>query len=110
MAASRSLTALAGIMLLGAALTACGDQALGTIETRDGVKPVEKISNPSSDGCHRFVKGVTHVANYTQSDIVLYQTADCSEPPGEDSTYLSTQTQDEAVRSTGPWRSFTVVH
>ncbi|MET8947166.1 hypothetical protein ABZX30_27270 [Streptomyces sp. NPDC004542] len=106
----RSLAALTGIALLGLASTACDEQALGTIDARNGVRPVETISNPSVDGCHRFRAGVTHVANYSQNDIILYPTADCTEPPGAASVYLPTQTSDQVVRSTGLWRSFTIVH
>ncbi|MFF3332834.1 hypothetical protein ACFYWX_25280 [Streptomyces sp. NPDC002888] len=111
MSVSRSLRALSGIVLLGVALTACDErQALGTIEARHESERVEKISNPGVDGCHRFIEGVTHVDNYTQNDIVLYPTADCTEPPGGESVYLSTQTSDVAVPSEGLWRSFTIVH
>ncbi|MGW2637168.1 hypothetical protein [Streptomyces sp. NPDC001348] len=110
MPAPRSLAALIGIALFGVALTACDEQALGTIDTRNGVRPVETISNPSVGGCHRFREGVTHVRNFTENDIVLYQSADCTEPPGGDSVYLPTQTSDAVVRATGLWRSFTIVH
>ncbi|MFF4014874.1 hypothetical protein [Streptomyces sp. NPDC001843] len=110
MPAPRSLAALAGIALLGVALTACDEQALGTIDARNGIRPVETISNPPVDGCHRFRAGVTHVRNFTGNDIVLYQRADCTEQSGGDSVYLPTQTSDAVVRSTGPWRSFTIVH
>ena len=109
MPASRFLTALTAVALLGVALKACDDQALGTIRARNGVRLVETISNPPVDGCHRFREGVTHVTNFTENDIVLYQTADCTEPPGGESIYLSTQTSDSVVRSTGVWRSFTIV-
>ncbi|MEU6549190.1 hypothetical protein ABZ915_02740 [Streptomyces sp. NPDC046915] len=110
MPAPRSLAALTGIALLGLALTACDEQALGTIDARSGVRPVEKISNPSVDGCHRFREGVTAVHNYTENDIILFQTTDCTEPPGGQSVYLPTQTSDQVVHSTGMWRSFTIVH
>lgn len=106
----RSLAALTGIAVLGLALTACDEQALGTIDARNGVRPVETISNPRTDGCHRFREGVTAVHNYTQNDIILYRTPDCTEPPGGQSLYLPTQTSDQAVRRTGPWQSFTIVH
>jgi hypothetical protein len=110
MPSSRSLTGLIGALVLGVALTACEEQALGTIEARGEKKVVEHISNPSVDACHRFVAGMTHVANWTQQDMILYQTADCTEPPGGESVYLPTLTSDAVVRSTGLWRSFTFVH
>ncbi|MFG2133726.1 hypothetical protein ACGFNV_39020 [Streptomyces sp. NPDC048751] len=111
MSVSRSTMALSGILLFGAALTGCAEkQALGTIEARHEGKRVEKISNPGVDGCHRFIEGVTHVDNHTQNDIVLYPTADCTEPPGGASIYLSTQTSDGVAPTEGLWRSFTIVH
>ncbi|RZB19095.1 hypothetical protein StrepF001_09295 [Streptomyces sp. F001] len=110
MPAKRSLTAFTGVVLLGLVLTACEDRALGTIEAREGTRSVQKISNPPVGGCHQFREGVAHVANYTLNDIILYQTADCTEPQGGESVYLPTQTSDDVVRSTGLWRSFTIVH
>ncbi|MFF4487840.1 hypothetical protein ACFY0F_15315 [Streptomyces sp. NPDC001544] len=110
MPAPRSLAVLTGIALLGVALTACDEQALGTIDARNGVRTVETISNPPVGGCHRFREAVTHVANHLENDIVLHQRADCTEPPGGQSFYLPTQTSDMVVRSTGLWRSFTIVH
>ncbi|AWW41319.1 MULTISPECIES: hypothetical protein [Streptomyces] len=102
--------ALTGVVLLGAVLTACEEGALGTIETHNEKGAVETISNPPVDGCNRFNGGVTHVANHTVNDLILYTTADCTVPRGGESIYLSTQTSDDVVRSTGLWRSFTVVH
>ncbi|WP_037680131.1 hypothetical protein [Streptomyces griseus] len=111
MSVSRSMMALSGIVVLGMALTACTEkQALGTIEARHTSERVEKITNPGVDGCHRFSAAVTHVANWTQSDIVLYPTADCTEPRGGASVYLATQTQDGVVPSEALWRSYTVVN
>ncbi|MFJ4617152.1 hypothetical protein [Streptomyces sp. NPDC088812] len=112
MSVSPSWSALAGVVVLGATLTACGQgEALGTIDTRNAKKElVETISNPRVDGCHRFRAGVTHVANYTVNDLVLYPTADCTEPPGGQSTYLGTQLADTVAPSQGTWRSFTIVH
>jgi hypothetical protein len=100
------LAALTGIALLGMALTACEDNASGQIMARNGVRPVQTLSNPPTSGCHRFPEGVTHVSNDTLSDIVLYTTPDCTVPKGGESTYLSQQSADEVVRSTGLWRSF----
>lgn len=111
MSVSRSMMALSGIVVLGMTLTSCTEkQALGTIEARHTSERIEKITNPEIDGCHPFSAAVTHVANYTQSDIVLYPTADCTEPQGGESVYLSTQTSDGVVPSEALWRSFTVVH
>ncbi|MFI9613518.1 hypothetical protein ACIHCM_17940 [Streptomyces sp. NPDC052023] len=110
MAARRSLTALTGVVMLGLVVTACEDHALGTIELRTERESVEVLSDPSVKGCHRFREGVVHVNNQTLNDIILYTTPDCTEPKGAESVYLPTETSDEAVRSTGLWRSFTVVH
>lgn len=110
MPAPRWPAALLGVALLGVAPTACGKQALGMIDAGDGVGHAEKVSNTPAEGCHRFRAGVTRVANYTQNDIVLYRTADCTVPPGGQSDYLSAQSSDAVVRSTPPWRSFSVVH
>ncbi|MCZ0987623.1 hypothetical protein [Streptomyces diastatochromogenes] len=106
MRVSRPLAALTGIALLGIALTACQDQASGQVTARNGVRYVETISNPPIHGCHRFRQGVTHVTNYTQSNMLLYTTPDCSVPPGGASIYLTMQSSDEVVRSSGLWRSF----
>ncbi|MGW0883748.1 hypothetical protein [Streptomyces sp. NPDC002671] len=106
MRASRPLTALTGIALFGIVLTACQDQASGMIVARKDANLVQSISDPSTGGCHRFREGVTHVDNYTQSDIILYTTPDCTVPRGGQSVYLSVQSSDEVVRSTGLWQSF----
>jgi hypothetical protein len=108
MPVSRPLTALTGVAVLGMALTACEEHALGTIEGRNGARAVETISNPSVHGCHRFREGVTHVANRTQSNIVLYWTDDCTEPAGGQSVYLDRQMSDQVAPSSGPWRSFAI--
>jgi hypothetical protein len=50
---------------------------------------------------------VTHVDNYTQSDMLLYTTPDCTVPAGGASIYLDIGGMAEAVKATGPWRSFT---
>lgn len=110
MAARRSLTALTGVVVLGLVVTACEDNALGTIELRTGRETVEMLTDPSVEGCHRFREGVVHVNNRTLNDIILYTTPDCTEPRGGESVYLPTETSDDVVRSTGLWRSFTVVH
>ncbi|MEU5533993.1 hypothetical protein [Streptomyces sp. NPDC020362] len=108
MRASRPLATLTGIALLGIVLAACQDQAGGQITAHSGVRLVESITNPSVHGCHPFSEGVTHVDNYTQSSILLYTTPDCTAPPGGTSIYLSMQSSDEVVRSTGLWRSFSI--
>ncbi|MFJ4468126.1 hypothetical protein ACIP2X_11710 [Streptomyces sp. NPDC089424] len=110
MAARRSLTALTGVVALGLVVTACEDHALGTIEVRTERETVEILSDPPVEGCNRFREGVVHVNNQTLNDIILYTTPDCTEPRGGQSVYLPTETSDEAVRATGLWRSFTVVH
>ncbi|MFH8802062.1 hypothetical protein ACH4F6_21050 [Streptomyces sp. NPDC017936] len=111
MSVSRSVTTLAGIILLGTTTAACADkEALGTIETRDEKgKLVETIVNPPVEGCHRLGEGVTRVHNYTTNDLVLYQKADCTEPQDGSSTYVGTQLSDVAAPVEGPWRSFTIV-
>ncbi|MFJ9814181.1 hypothetical protein ACIRU3_02725 [Streptomyces sp. NPDC101151] len=108
MRASRRLAALTGTAVLGIALTACQDQASGQIVARNDVRPVETISNPSVHGCHRFREGVTRVNNYTQSNLLLYATPDCTVPPGGASIYLTMQSSDEVVPAYGPWRSFSI--
>ncbi|MEU1405460.1 hypothetical protein ABZ471_24400 [Streptomyces sp. NPDC005728] len=108
MRASRSLAALTGIAVLGIALTACQDQASGTIVARHDARLVETISNPPIHRCHRFVEGVTRVDNHTQSNLLLYTTPDCTVPPGGASNYLDIGGADEVVRSTGLWRSFSI--
>ncbi|GHI05816.1 hypothetical protein AQI88_09740 [Streptomyces cellostaticus] len=107
MRVSRPLAALTGIALLGIALTACQDQASGTIVARNDGRYVETFSNPSIHGCHRFRQDVTHVNNHTLSSMLLYTTPDCTVPPGGAGIYLNMQSSDEVVRSTGLWRSFT---
>jgi hypothetical protein len=74
---------------------------------RNGLTLVETFSNPSIHGCHRIREGVTHVDNYTQSDMLLYTTPDCTVPAGGASIYLDIGGMAEAVKATGPWRSFT---
>jgi hypothetical protein len=105
----RPLGALAGIAMLGMALTACEEHAQGTIEGRSGTKVVETISNPPVHGCHRFREGVTHVANRTQSNIMLYRTTDCTEPAGEKGVYLDREMSSQAAPTLAPWRSFSIV-
>lgn len=107
MPASRSMAALTGIAALGLALTACQDQASGQIVGRNGAGYVETLSNPSMHGCHRFRQGVAHVTNYTESPMLMYTTPDCTVPRGGGGVYLDRQSSDDAVRSTGLWRSFT---
>ncbi|MFF9123506.1 hypothetical protein ACF09J_09440 [Streptomyces sp. NPDC014889] len=106
MPSSRSPAALIGIALLGIALTACQDQASGQVVARSGARLVETLSNPPIHGCHRFPEGVTHVENQTQSNLVLYNTADCTVPPGGQSNYLDIGQSDQVARVTGPWHSF----
>ncbi|NKQ27496.1 hypothetical protein [Streptomyces galbus] len=106
MRAPRSSAALAGIALLGTVLTACADNASGQLMARNGDRLVQTLSNPPTGTCHRFPEGVTHVENHMLSNIVLYTTPDCTVPKGGESTYLSQQSADEVVRSTGLWRSF----
>ncbi|MCS0600820.1 hypothetical protein NX794_06185 [Streptomyces sp. LP11] len=102
MPAPRSMAALTGIAVLAIALTACQDQASGQIVVRNGARVVETLSNPSVDGCHRFPEGVTNVENYTQSNLQMYPTPDCTGP----SIYVDIQTSNEVVRANGLWRSF----
>ncbi|MGX4690536.1 hypothetical protein [Streptomyces sp. JNUCC 63] len=109
MPVSRSPTALAGIAMPGMALTACEEHAQGTSEGRNGAKAVETISHPSVHGCHRFREGVTHVTDCTQSNIVLYGKADCTEPAGGQSVHLDRQMSDQVAPSSAPWRSFGIV-
>ncbi|MFB0615769.1 hypothetical protein [Streptomyces sp. AGS-58] len=106
MSASRSVTALTGIFAFGLALTACQNQASGQIVALNGARIVEIVSNASTHGCRRFREDVTRVTNYTQNSLLLYTTPDCSVPPGGTSVYVDAQSSDEAVRSTGLWRSF----
>jgi hypothetical protein len=106
MRASRPLVALTGVALLGIALTACQEQADGTIAARKDARLVQTISNPSIHGCHRFSEGVTRVDNYTQSNMILYTTPDCTVPQGGERIYLDLQSSDEVVRSAGLWQSF----
>ncbi|MFF5759792.1 hypothetical protein [Streptomyces longwoodensis] len=106
MRAPRSSAALAGIALLGIVLTACADNASGQLMAHNGDRLVETLSNPPTGTCHRFPQGVTHVDNHMLSNIVLYTTEDCTVPEGGGSTYLAQQSSDEAVHSTGLWRSF----
>ncbi|MEU9988922.1 hypothetical protein AB0E10_19410 [Streptomyces sp. NPDC048045] len=108
MRASRPLATLTGIALLGITLAACQDQAGGQITARNGVRLVDSFTNPSVHGCHPFSDGVTRVENYSQSSILLYTTPDCTAPPGGTGIYLSMQSSDEVVRSTGLWRSFSI--
>ncbi|WP_073951619.1 hypothetical protein [Streptomyces kebangsaanensis] len=109
MPVSRLLTALAGIAMLGMVLTACEEHAQGTIEGRNGVRAVETISNPPIHGCHRFRAGVTHVTNRTQSNLMLYRTADCTEPAGGQGVYLDRQMSNQVAPATAAWRSFSFV-
>ncbi|MET7382151.1 hypothetical protein ABZT08_25575 [Streptomyces sp. NPDC005526] len=107
---SRPLTAATGTALLGIALVACTDQALGTITARNAAAAYRQvISNPAVGGCHRFAQGATHVDNFTQNDIILYQGDSCAEPANGQSTYLATQSSDNVVAGAAPWRSFTIV-
>ncbi|MEU5179594.1 hypothetical protein [Streptomyces longwoodensis] len=109
MRAPRSSAALAGVALsalLGTVLTGCADNASGQLMARNGDRLVETLSNPPTGTCHRFPQGVTHVDNHMLSNIVLYTTEDCTVPEGGGSTYLSQQSSDAAVHSTGLWRSF----
>ncbi|MFF9091215.1 hypothetical protein ACF1BE_33610 [Streptomyces sp. NPDC014991] len=108
MPASRSVTALTGVIVLGLTLAACQDQVSGQIAAWNGARLVETISNTSTHGCRRFREEVTRVVNYTQNSLLLYTTPDCTVPPGGASIYLDAQSSDEAVRSTGLWRSFSV--
>ncbi|MCX4994963.1 hypothetical protein OG739_19840 [Streptomyces longwoodensis] len=110
MRAPRSSAALAGIALLGTVLTACADNASGQLMAHNGDRVVETLSNPPTGTCHRFPQGVTHVDNHMLSNIVLYTTEDCTVPEGGGSTYLAQQSSDEAVHSTGLWRSFGFAH
>ncbi|MES4892389.1 hypothetical protein [Streptomyces sp. NPDC096012] len=106
MPASRSKVALTGVALLGLALTACQDRASGQIEAWNGARHVQTISNPPIKGCHRFRQDVTRVVNYTQNSMLLYTTPNCTVPPGKESIYLDMQSEDVAVLSNGPWRSY----
>ncbi|PZH00544.1 hypothetical protein C1I97_23200 [Streptomyces sp. NTH33] len=105
----RSPAVLVGIAMLGMALTACEENAQGMIEGRSGAGVVEMISNPPVHACHRFREGVTHVTNYTQSNIMLYRTADCTEPASGQAVYLDRRMSDQTAPSSAPWRSFSIV-
>ncbi|MFJ9869292.1 hypothetical protein [Streptomyces sp. NPDC101165] len=106
MRASRSLAALIGVASLGIALTACQDQAAGTVVAHTGARYVETFTNPSIRGCHPFREGVTNVKNYTLSSMLLYTTPNCTVPPGGSSIYVDMQSSDQVVPSYGLWRSF----
>lgn len=105
----RSPAGLVGIVMLGMVLTACQERAQGTIEGRNGARLVETLSNPPIDGCHRFREGVTHVTNYTQDNIMLYRSADCTEAAGGQGVYLDRQMSNQTAPSSAPWRSFSFV-
>ncbi|MBV2354995.1 hypothetical protein KUM39_11565 [Streptomyces sp. J2-1] len=102
---TRSLTALTGAAVLGIALTACQDQASGTVSGYAGTRLVETLSNPSIGGCHRFTEPISRVENWTQSNLLMFTTPDCKVPPGGASAYVSIQSANEAV-PTGLWHSF----
>ncbi|MGW1025306.1 hypothetical protein ACWD4J_16645 [Streptomyces sp. NPDC002577] len=103
------MTALTGVALLTIALAGCERSALGLINAQNGTQYGETISNPVIGGCHHFRQGVARVENHTLNDIILYQTDDCTEPSFGESSYVGTTLAANVVRSTGLWRSYTIV-
>ncbi|MET9930633.1 MULTISPECIES: hypothetical protein [unclassified Streptomyces] len=111
MSVRRRLTTATGAVLLTLAVAGCsglGRTAVGTISYETEREAGVTVTSPSVKGCHRLApSGATKVENNTLVDIVLYPTLDCR---GKDSTYLPSDTTDEIVPDTLPWRSYSVIH
>ncbi|MGA5065804.1 hypothetical protein ACPB9E_18960 [Streptomyces exfoliatus] len=111
MSVHRRLTTATGAVLLTLTVAGCSGldrTAVGTIEYETGRELGVMVTSPSVNGCHRLAPaGATKVENNTLVDIVLYPTRDCK---GKDSTYLPTNSGDEIVPGTLPWRSYSVIH
>ncbi|MEV7672302.1 hypothetical protein ACWDNT_07940 [Streptomyces sp. NPDC000963] len=111
MSVRRRLTTATGAVLLTLAVAGCsglGRTAVGTISYETEREVGVTVTSPSVKGCHRLApSGATRVENNTLVDIVLYPTLDCR---GKDSTYLPSDTTDEIVPETLPWRSYSVIH
>lgn len=59
-------------------------------------------------GCHRLgPAGTRKVENRTLNDIQMYRTRDCKDP---DPIYIATNTTNEIVPGSLPWRSYSVVY
>ncbi|MEU5217824.1 hypothetical protein AB0G79_16715 [Streptomyces sp. NPDC020807] len=111
MSVRRRLTTATGVALLTFAVAGCsglGRSAVGTISYETERRLAVTVTSPSVKGCHRMApSGVTRVANESLVDIVLYRTRDCR---GENSTYLPSNSSNEIVPDTLPWRSYSVIH
>ncbi|MGW4159054.1 hypothetical protein [Streptomyces sp. NPDC004788] len=111
MSVHRRLTIATGAALLSLAVTGCsglGRSAVGTISYETGRGLGVTVTSPSVKGCHRLAPaGATKVENSSLLDIRLYRTRDCDAPHN---TYLPSNSGDEIVPGTLPWRSYSVIH
>ncbi|MFB7516163.1 hypothetical protein [Streptomyces sp. NPDC056144] len=111
MSVRRRLTTATGAVLLTIAVAGCsglGRSAVGTLSYETEREFAVTVTSPSVKGCHRMApSGVTKVVNETLVDVVLYRTLNCK---GENSTYLPSNSSNEIVPDTLPWRSYSVIH
>ncbi|MFI8516387.1 hypothetical protein ACIGEZ_00940 [Streptomyces sp. NPDC085481] len=111
MSLHRRLSIATGAALLSLAVVGCsglGRTAVGTVDYETGHEIGVRVTSPSVKGCHRLAPtGVTRIENNTLVDLVLYRTRDCT---GKESTYLPSNTGNEIVPGTLPWRSYSVIH
>ncbi|WP_030154164.1 hypothetical protein [Streptomyces sp. NRRL S-244] len=107
------ITAAAALLLTATACSGLGRSTVGMLTFRSHDSPAElSYSNTSVNGCHRIAlpKGATHVENNTLVDVVLYRTADCSTPLGNEGIYVATTLSNVTAPVSLPWRSFSVIH
>ncbi|MET9950887.1 hypothetical protein ABZ135_04965 [Streptomyces sp. NPDC006339] len=135
MSLHRRLTIATGAALLSLAVAGCSDlgrTAVGTISYETGPRAGQEagheagqeaepegahtaepaaaalVTSPSVKGCHKLApEGASRVENGTLVDMRLYATPDCR---GGEYTYLPSNSGDEIVPGTPPWRSYSFVH
>lgn len=111
MSVRRRLTTATGAVVLTLAVAGCsglGRSAVGTISYETEREVLVTVTSPSVNGCHRLApSGVTRIVNDSLNDLRLYPTRDCR---GKENIYLPSNSNDEIVPGTLPWRSYTVVH
>ncbi|MFF5972700.1 hypothetical protein ACFY7C_14395 [Streptomyces sp. NPDC012769] len=135
MSLHRRLTIATGAALLSLAVAGCsglGRSAVGTISYETGQGSGQEagheagqeaepeaahtadpaaavlVTSPTVRGCHKLSpEGASRVENSTLVDMRLYVTPDCR---GGEYSYLPTNSGNEIVPGTPPWRSYNFVH